>query len=520
MSTATRPTTAIHPSAEPGIRRLLQARWFVASLTGALATLIASAGSWIPSLWGDEAASVMSAERSLPSLMRMLGHVDAVHGTYYFGLHWWVMLFGTSPFALRFPSAIAVGLATAAVVVLVWRLGDRRLAVLAGAICMILPRVTYMGEEARSYAFSTAIAAWLTVLLVEILHRRAVRARWWIAYGALLAVGTYVFLYVALFAAVHAVILATVRARRATLIGWAIAVAGAGLAAVPLGVVGALESHQIAYLAQSEQSSFQTLFTTLWFSSWWVASLAWMLIVVSIALPWWRGRTAGRTVSDPIPWTVTRTTPTLVTVAVVWLVVPAGILISAHAVIPDFTARYVSFCAPAAAILIASGIRSLVEVRRWLGLAAGVLMVALIIPVYVGQRTPYAKNDSDWAEVSAAVGAHAQAGDGVVFDESVRPSRRPRLALRTYPAGFAGLKDITLEVPFDRNYTWHDRAYSVGQADSRDRLDGIKRVWLIEYAADAAAPDSWGLDTLEREGFVQAGTRIATHRELIIELQR
>jgi hypothetical protein len=28
------------------------------------------------------------------------------------------------------------------------------------------------------------------------------------------------------------------------------------------------------------------------------------------------------------------------------------------------------------------------------------------------------------------------------------------------------------------------------------------------------------LDTLEREGFVQTGTRIATHRELIIELQR
>ncbi|MFF1875507.1 hypothetical protein, partial [Kitasatospora herbaricolor] len=203
-----------------------------------------------------------------------------------------------------------------------------------------------------------------------------------------------------------------------------------------------------------------------------------------------------------------------------WLVVPTGILITAHAVIPDFTARYVSFCAPAAAILIACGIRALADLRRWAGIAAGALIVALIVPVYIGQRTPYAKNDSDWAQVSAVIGANAHPGDGVIFDESVRPSWRPRLALHTYPAGFADLTDVTLDVPFAQNDTWHDRAYSVAQADERNRLLGIERVWLIEFAATPSTPDSWGLDTLEREGFVQTGTRIATHRELIIELER
>lgn len=498
------------------VRRISDARWFVATVAGLLATAIAAAGSWIPSLWGDEAASVMSAERSLPSLASMLEHVDAVHGTYYLGLHAWIGVFGTSPFALRFPSAVAVGLTTAAVVILVWRLDGRRMAMLAGAVCMILPRVTYMGEEARSYAFSAAAAAWLTALLVEILHRREVGKAWWFAYGAVLAIGTYLFLYVALFVAVHAIILATVRARRATLIGWAAAVACAMTAVIPLGIVGLLERHQISYLSQTGQSSFEILFRSLWFGSWWVAGLAWALMVAAVCIPWLRRRRSG--VRDT--WMVTRTTPSLVTVAVAWLVVPTVILVAAQAVVPDFTARYVSFCAPAAAILVACGLRSLLTVRAWAGIAAGAVLIAMIVPVYVGQRTPYAKNDSDWAEVSAAVGAHAHPGDGVIFDESVRPSLRPRLAMHTYPAGFTGLVDVTLEVPFQQNYTWHDRALTVDQADARGRLDGIERVWLIEYAASGTTPDSWGVLPLEREGFVQTGVRVATHRELIIELVR
>ncbi|GAA1441889.1 glycosyltransferase family 39 protein [Leifsonia poae] len=513
---ATKPT----PRTRAAIGALTGARWFVASIAGLLATSIAAAGSWIPSLWGDEAASVMSAERSLPSLAGMLGHVDAVHGTYYLGLHWWIRVFGTSPFALRFPSAVAVGLATAAVVVVAWRLEGRRMAIIAGAVCVILPRVTYMGEEARSYAFSAAAAAWLTALLIEILHRREVRMRWWVAYGAVLAVGTYFFLYVALFAAVHAVILASVRARRSTLIGWGAAVAGAALASVPLGLVGLIERNQISYLAMSEQVTLPTLFDALWFGTWWVAAGAWALIVVAVVVAWRRRRGEIRATADPAPWIAKRGLPTLEGVAIAWLVVPTGILITAHAVIPDFTARYVSFCAPAAAILIACGIRALADRRRWAGIAAGSLIVALIVPVYIGQRTPYAKNDSDWAQVSAEIGANAHPGDGVIFDESVRPSWRPRLALHTYPAGFAGLTDVTLDVPFTQNDTWHDRAYSVAQADERNRLVGIERVWLVEFAATPSTPDSWGLDTLEREGFVQTGTRIATHRELIIELER
>jgi hypothetical protein len=195
----------------------------LAALAGVLATVLSAAGSWIPSLWGDEATSIMSAQRPLPTLFRMLGQLDAVHGTYYLGLHFWGELAGFSPFAVRLPSAIAVGLAAAAVVLLAARLRDVRTAVVAGLICALLPRVTYMGEEARSFAFSAAIVAWLTVLLIGALGRDRPRALWFVGYGLLLAVGTYVFLYTILFVIVHGVVVAVSRAPRRTVAGWLIA---------------------------------------------------------------------------------------------------------------------------------------------------------------------------------------------------------------------------------------------------------------------------------------------------------
>src|SRR4051812_33763086 len=126
----------------------------LALLLGVASAAVSWVGSWNPSLWGDEAASVMSAQRTLPNLLAMLGRIDAVHGTYYAFLHVWVRAFGSSELAVRTPSAIAVGLVVGGTVVLTARFADRSVALLAGAACAVLPRVTYMATDARSYAIS------------------------------------------------------------------------------------------------------------------------------------------------------------------------------------------------------------------------------------------------------------------------------------------------------------------------------------------------------------------------------
>src|SRR3954447_13901286 len=71
------------PIAATAAPRRAGRRWRMPVAMGLLGFAIVWPGSWIPSFWGDEAASVMSAQRSMPSLLRMLGHVDAVHGAYY-----------------------------------------------------------------------------------------------------------------------------------------------------------------------------------------------------------------------------------------------------------------------------------------------------------------------------------------------------------------------------------------------------------------------------------------------------
>ena len=93
-----------------------------------------------------------------------------------------------------------------------------------------------------------------------------------------------------------------------------------------------------------------------------------------------------------------------------------------------------------------------------------------------------------------------------MFDESAHPSKKPRLAMHAYPAGFANTRDVTLDVPYTANNGWADRAYTVAQAASLGRFDGVSRVWLIEYAL--GKPDTLrDVDDLERIGFEETRRR-------------
>ncbi len=490
----------------------------IAVLLGAAGTLLSSLGSWIPSLWGDEAASVMSATRPLPSLFAMLGHVDAVHGTYYLGLHAWVSVFGTSPFSLRFPSAIAVGLTITALVLIAARLSTTQVAVTAGVIACLLPRITYMGEEARPFAFSAAIAAWLTLLLIELLRRPNPPRRLWVAYGLLFALGIYVFLYMVLFALVHAIIILRARPGRRFMVRWSLVSAIAILATGPIFFWAIKERKQIAYLSMGDdQVTPESILVWLWFGTPWFAILAWFLILVAFAAGihrWWT-RKELRTAP---PTAALFPLPSLEFVAASWLLVPTAVLATSTLFWAGFTARYASNSAPAAALLMAVGLVWISRRKRWIVAAGTVLVLLAAVPIYLSQREPNSKNDSDWAEISAVMGEHATVGDAVVFDEGTRPSRRPRLALHTYPAGFEGLVDVTLRTPFTKNSTWYDRAYSIEDATALGRLDGVHRLWLVEYGTPTET-DTYGIAALEALGFTRSA-QFTTHRSVIYEFTR
>jgi mannosyltransferase len=484
----------------------------LAAVTLGFAGLAASAaGSANASLWGDEAASILSAERPLPSLFTMVQNVDAVHGLYYLGLHFWIHLFGASPFSVRFPSAIAVGIAVGGVVLLGSRLRGLRFGIIGGIVGAVLPRMTDVGSEARSYAATAAIATWLSLIFVLQFDSPSPRRRLWVAYGALLALGTSLFIWVALVAAAHLVVLLVardgVRARPSRIAGWGAATAAALLIATPVLTFAYLERDQISYLERRQLYDVTSMLVTPWFENPAVAIIAWLLIVAAIATAIFTpGRADGLVSARAL-------------LPIVWMLVPTVFLLAFSAFIAVYTPRYLAMCAPAVALLMATPIDVLAASRRRAEAAVALAFVlALVAPVWLTQRGPNAKNNSDWAQISATLGARAKPGDAVAFDDSVRPSRRTRLALRTYPAGFTGLEDPTLEIPFWENDTWYDRTYTLAKANSLGRLDEVSRIWLVEYAI-AGKADTDGTATLLDAGFHLAAT-IPGHRSLILEYVR
>ncbi|WP_173921873.1 glycosyltransferase family 39 protein [Agromyces sp. Marseille-P2726] len=462
----------------------------VALVIACAAATVGIAGSWIPSLWGEEAASLMSARRDWESLAALLGNVDAVHGLYYAVLHVWTDLAGTSPFAVRLPSGLAYGAAAAGLYLLVRTRADRVTALTAAVVLCVVPRISQAATEARPLAFATACAVWLTVLLAYLMDGRMPRGWWW-GYSVGLALSVYLNLYLVLMLPIHAIALALHPQRRARLVDFAFPAAVALVLATPIIVVAAAQRQQVAFRADQDVVTLDGVLVGQWFMLGSFAVVSWMLVAASVAV----GIASAR---DPA-WAGERW---LLGLGLAWFVLPTAVLLIATEVLtPLYTPRYLVFCAPGVAIAVA------IAVGRMRPNVVGALVLAVIIglavPAYVDQRTPYAKNlGTDWQAVSATVGSMAEPGDGVLFDESVRPSLRPRLAMYTYPDGFVDLVDLGLV----RAHHETDRLWDVTAplAELRERLDGIDRVIVVARSPDGVEPD---VDTLRASGFVELERR-------------
>ena len=457
----------------------------------------------------------MSAERSLPGLVRLLNNIDAVHGAYYLVLRVWIDLFGASELSTRALSALFVGVAAAGTFVLARTLISTRVGVLAALVFAVLPRVTYMGAEARSAAIATAVAVWLTVLLVHLLGSREVHAgprfALWAGYAALLALGIYFFLYVLLLVPVLglAVLLLAPEAgqRMANVRAWGLATA-AGLAlAAPVMLASVAQRDQIAFIGRRPPIAVLTAAEYQWFGNAPLAVLAWGLILVAVVLTF-AGR--GRLIAPP-------GNRAAMTVMLAWMIVPSAVLlIGTHLITPMYSLRYLSICTPGVAIAIAVGIACLRP--RWTQAAALVLIAALALPTYLDQRGEFGKNyGSDLRQAAEVVRAGAVPGDAVVFDESVRPSRKPRLALHVYPDAFEGLRDVTLARAFDATNELWDVTLPLN--DVADRLVSTNRVWVLQYEGSGENRRGDDIRTLQQLGFtVTASTTL--NRTLIIEMTR
>ncbi|MGH3532007.1 MAG: glycosyltransferase family 39 protein [Mycobacterium sp.] len=441
-----------------------------------LTAVISAAAAGRPSLWFDEGATISaSASRSLPELWRLLGHIDTVHGLYYLLMHGWFAIFPPTEFWSRVPSCLAIGAAAAGVVVFGKQFSSRTTAVCAGVVFAILPRVTWAGIEARSYAFTAAAAVWLTVLLVAATRRN----RWWLwlLYALALTLSILLNIYLVLLVPAYAVVTPVIRRRKSVVLRWAVTSSAVVGIMTPFMVFAHGQVFQVAWISPLDWHSVIDVAQHQYFdNSVPFALLAGVVIVVAIAL---------RRASAPGGGGDTRR---LLLVCAAWIAVPTAVSLIYSAISePVYYARYLFFTAPAMAVVLAVCIVTITR-KPWAVAGVLILFATAALPNYLfSQRGPYAKESWDYSQVADLISAHAAPGDCLLVDNTVRWAPGPiRALLATRPAAFAPLVDVERGARGPEHGTLWDGHIAVWLV--LHRLDACTTVWTIS-SRDKTLPD-------------------------------
>jgi mannosyltransferase len=471
-------------------------RWMIA-LPPVVTFVIMLWGITGASYWRDEAATMSAVQRPLGNLLQTLGNIDAVHGAYYLLIWVVVRLGGTGELVTRFPSALAMAGAAAAVAALGRRLISPRAGLASGLVFAILPEVSLYGQEARSYAIVVALAALASYLLVRAMQAdRGATRRWLTGYAVCLAALGIVNIFGLLLIPAHAVTVAlqylrsdgtgevtgTTRvagagavpgtgavtgagsaagaggshADRSLVLGW-LAAAAAGIAvASPLLVLGYVQRGTHPWLVRPGLRAVEGLHD--------LVGPALMVdgVVLVIAAGVVVSALAGRErLRANWPGSV-------LGLGLPWLILPPAILVIGSQITPLYTFRYVLFCLPAIALLAGAGLAALGWVA---GTAALVVIAVLGLPTQLQVRGPDGHGDNV-RQADRIVARNLRPGDAVLEFKAENFAQ-------AYPYGIRQL------IPIAQAKTPIQSATLVGtflpDPVVRQRLTRVSRVWVVEY---------------------------------------
>ena len=456
-----------------------------------LTVAISLAGASRPSLWFDEAATISAAKnRSLGDMWQMLANIDAVHGLYYLSMRGWFAIFPATEFWSRVPSGLMVAVAAAGVVVLAKRFSFRSVAVCSGVMFAILPRTTWAGIEARSYAFTAAIAVWLTILVL-VAERRAWRGLW-LLYALALLLAILLNIYLVFLVPVYGVLLGILSARRSTIVWWAATSAPVVMAMTPFMLLAHGQRVQVAWIFPIGTRTFGDVTVHQYFDkSVPFAVAAGVVITAALLVMWLHG--------DRRPDSGTRT---LLRVALAWIVIPTTAVVAYSAAVePLYYPRYLYFTAPAMAVLL--GVCIVTVARSRLPITGALLALAAVAtPNYLfSQRGPYAKEGMDSSQIADVLTFHAAPGDCLLLDNTAawKPGPiRPITAVR--PATYGKLVDLDRGMPAARQHTLWDGAIPVSAV--ANRIKQCQVIWTVSER-DKTLPDH------ARGAALPAGPRMA-----------
>jgi mannosyltransferase len=366
----------------------LEARWLTVlawTIPFGLMAMLGLVRLDAPSLWEDELATWGMVNASWSDFWQVLANTDASIGPYYVAIRVWSTLFGTSDFALRVPSVLAMAGAAGLLSALGSRLAGRRVGLAAGMIFVALPTISRYAQEARPYALAVFAAVLATYLVVRLVERPSVVR--YAAYGAAVAlVGLFHVVALVLLAA-HAMIVWRTRQRHRTIWWW--------LAA---GAVGLLPTLPVLYLG-SQQSATQIG---------WIPAITLDRVIAIPASIFGTPVLAGAVMALAL-LAMSMRRPALV--ATSWALLPAVALLVVSLVVPMWIARYLLFVAPAWVLLGSMTLRG-VTIIRGIGAVTAIGLLAIPTQVNIRERDGHAQATSD---IAAVILAHGLPGDVVVY---------------------------------------------------------------------------------------------------------
>jgi mannosyltransferase len=425
------------------------------------------------SYWRDEAATLSAAQRPFGNLLQTLGNIDAVHGAYYILIWIAVRLGGTGELVTRFPSALAMAGAAAAVAALGRRLISPRAGLASGLVFAVLPEVSLYGQDARPYAIVVALAALASYLLVRAMQAEVgARHRWLVGYAACLAALGIVDIFGLLLIPAHAVTVALRYLRaddpgearggasrqdaRSLALGWlAAAVAGTALAS-PVLALGFVQRGTLSWLTPPGLSAVTGLHQLV--GPVLMADVVVLVIAGGIVVSALAGRDRLRA-----SWP-----GSLLALCLPWLILPPAILLIGSLITPLYTFRYVLLCMPAIALLVGAGLAAL----GWVAGTAALVLIALLgVPAQVQVRGPDGHGDNV-RQADRIVARNLRPGDVVLEFKAENFAQ-------AYPFGIRQL------IPVAQAKTPIQSATLVGtflpDPVVRQRLTRVSRVWVIEY---------------------------------------
>ena len=420
----------------------------------ALGAFLRLRGLQAKSFWLDEIASVVIARMPGNSFWHWLWTNEGNMALYYVMLRPWLEIH-LGEATIRLLSVIPGIVSIPVTYLLGRRLFGRRTGLLAALLLAVSTCAVVYSQEARGYSWLVLGTIVSTYFFVRLIARPTCPMA--ISYSLAVGVTFYVHYFGLLVPLAHAAsVFALPKGRRPWKQLWLAAVVIAVFAAPVLWMIHIQPGRHLDWLQRPSLLEFYHLGVFLAAGSGKAVGPVLLLVELALVVIFSQQMMAARQSKDGdfFPYALVSSS----------LVTPIAVSLLASLFRPVFFHRFLIICLPAWLLAVAVGALALTKARRKLAAVVGLFTLSL-----VSTGLSYSRMPEDWRGVANYLIDNASAQDAVVYYRGV--GRFAAESYRDWLPGGGSNRPMPVEVG-ESGPNW------------RDRIEGVRRVWLVEYPSN------------------------------------